>query len=175
MKTEQFDLKRIIRDIPDFPKKGIIFKDITTLLARGDLFRQAIDSIAEHYRDKDIKKVVGIESRGFIIGAPVAYRLGAGVVPIRKKGKLPYKTISETYQLEYGTDCLEMHEDAIQPREKVLIVDDLLATGGTAKATTELVKKLNADIAGLAFLIELSFLEGRKNLKDFDIFTLIKF
>ena len=174
MKTE-IDLKTAIRDIPDFPRKGIIFKDITTLLGQGELFRHAIDQIADNYKDKGIHKVVGVESRGFIVGAPVAYKLGAGVVPIRKKGKLPYKTISATYQLEYGSDCLEMHEDALISKENVLIVDDLLATGGTASATIELVRKLGGHIAGIAFLIELSFLEGRKNLKGIDTFSLIKY
>lgn len=171
----KIDLKASVRDVPDFPKKGIIFKDITTLLAKGELFRNAIDQIADHYKNKGITKVIGIESRGFIIGSAVAYKLGAGVVPIRKKGKLPYKTISASYQLEYGTDTLEMHEDGISRQEKVLIVDDLLATGGTVGATIELAKKLGADIVGLAFLIELEFLKGRDKLKDFDIFTLIKY
>jgi adenine phosphoribosyltransferase len=175
MAKKTFDLKGSIRDIPDFPKKGIIFKDITTLLAKGELFRHAIDEIADHYKDKGISKVVGIESRGFIIGSAVAYKLGAGVVPIRKKGKLPYKTISATYQLEYGTDTLEMHEDGVNSKEKILIVDDLLATGGTAGATVDLVRKLGADIVGLAFLIELEFLKGREKLKGQDIFTLIKY
>lgn len=175
MTQETIDFKKAIRDIPDFPKKGIIFKDITTLLSEGPMFHQAIDAIAEHYKDKGIQKVVGIESRGFIIGAPVAYKLNAGVVPIRKKGKLPHKTISATYQLEYGTDCLEMHEDAFETGEKILIVDDLLATGGTVSATIELVKKLGGQIAGLAFLIELTFLEGRKRLKDYDISSLVKY
>lgn len=169
------DLKASIRDIPDFPKKGIIFKDITTLLAKGEHFRQAIDEIAEHYKGKGITKVAGIESRGFIVGSAVAYKLGAGVVPIRKKGKLPYKTISATYQLEYGTDTIEMHEDGVSPKEKILIVDDLLATGGTAAATVELVKKLGADIVGIAFIIELEFLHGREKLKGQDIFSLIKY
>ena len=175
MKPKKSELKKHIRDIPDFPRKGIIFKDITTLLGQGELFRHAIDQIADHYKDKGIHKVVGVESRGFIVGAPVAYKLGAGVVPIRKKGKLPYKTISATYQLEYGSDCLEMHEDALISKENVLIVDDLLATGGTASATIELVRKLGGHIAGIAFLIELSFLEGRKNLKGIDTFSLIKY
>jgi adenine phosphoribosyltransferase len=175
MAKKTVDLKGSIRDIPDFPKKGIIFKDITTLLAKGELFRHAIDEIADHYKDKGITKVVGIESRGFIIGSAVAYKLGAGVVPIRKKGKLPYKTISATYQLEYGTDTLEMHEDGVNAKEKILIVDDLLATGGTAGATVDLVRKLGADIVGLAFLIELEFLKGRDKLKGQDIFTLIKY
>ncbi|MHB9155275.1 MAG: adenine phosphoribosyltransferase [Endomicrobiales bacterium] len=169
------ELKSAIRDVPDFPRKGIIFKDITTLLEKGELFRKVIDQIVSHYQNVGVKKVVGIESRGFIIGAPVAYKLGAGFVPVRKKGKLPYKTVSATYSLEYGTDTLEMHEDAIVSGEKVLIIDDLLATGGTAAATIELVKKMGAKVAGLAFIIELSFLEGRKNIKDFDIFTLIKY
>jgi adenine phosphoribosyltransferase len=169
------ELKSIIRDIPDFPKKGIIFKDITTLLAKGALFQSAIDMIAEQYRGKDITKVVAIESRGFIFGAPVAYKLGAGLVPIRKKGKLPYKTISAAYSLEYGTDTLEMHEDALKPGERVLIIDDLLATGGTMGAVVELVKKGGGKIAGLSFLIELSFLNGRSKLKDFEVSSLIKY
>jgi adenine phosphoribosyltransferase len=169
------DLKQAIRDIPDFPKKGIIFKDITTLLGQGYLFREAIDRLADYYQGKKVAKVVGIESRGFILGAPIAYRLGAGVVPIRKKGKLPYKTVSATYQLEYGEDTLQMHEDAISPGQRVLIVDDLLATGGTARATIELVKKLGGEIVGLAFLVELTFLNGRKNLSGYDIHTLIKY
>ncbi|MBI4218336.1 MAG: adenine phosphoribosyltransferase, partial [Elusimicrobia bacterium] len=164
-----------IRDIPDFPKKGIIFKDITTLLSRGDIFKQVVDQIADHFKSKKIDTVTGIESRGFIFGAPVAYKLDAGLVPIRKKGKLPYKTISATYSLEYGTDTLEMHEDAIQPGTKVLIVDDLLATGGTARATAELVEKAGGTIVGLAFVIELEFLKGRKNLNGYDIFSLIKY
>lgn len=175
MRKKQIDLKYAIRDIPDFPKKGIIFKDITTLLGQGDMFRHAIDQIAANYTNKGIKKVACIESRGFIIGAPIAYKLGAGFVPIRKKGKLPYKTISATYQLEYGTDTLEMHEDAITPGEKVLIVDDLLATGGTASACVELVKKLGGQLAGVAFMIELAFLDGRKKLKDIDVSALIKY
>ena len=175
MKKESTDLKKIIRDVPDFPKKGIIFKDITTLLARGDLFQKVIDQIANHYKSKKIEKVVGIESRGFIFGAAVAYKLHAGVVPIRKKGKLPYKTVSTTYALEYGTDTLEMHEDALKKGTKVLIVDDLLATGGTAKATADLVRKVGGEIIGLSFLIELAFLKGRENLKGYDIFSLIKY
>ena len=169
------DLKSIIRDVPDFPKKGIIFKDVTTLLARGDIFSKVIDQIAGHYKSKKVEKVLGVESRGFIFGAPVAYKLNAGVVPIRKKGKLPYKTISATYALEYGTDTLEMHEDAFKKGARVLIVDDLLATGGTARATAELVEKVGGKIIGFAFLIELAFLKGRKNLKGYDIFSLIKY
>lgn len=172
---KEINLKTVIRDVPDFPKKGIIFKDITTLLARGDIFQKVIDQIVDHYAKKKIQKVVGIESRGFIFGAPIAYKLKAGVVPIRKKGKLPYKTVSATYALEYGTDTLEMHEDAIKPGTKVLIVDDLLATGGTAKATAELVEKVGGKIVGFAFLIELAFLKGRENLKKYDILSLIQY
>jgi adenine phosphoribosyltransferase len=168
-------LKSAIRDIPDFPKKGIIFKDITTLLSHGELFKQAIDELADYFKDKGIQKVAAIESRGFIIGAPLAYKLGVGFVPIRKKGKLPYRTITATYQLEYGTDTLEVHEDAIQKGENLLIVDDLLATGGTANATIELAKKLGAKISGIVFMIELTFLNGRKKLKDYDVFSLIKY
>ncbi|MBN1621772.1 MAG: adenine phosphoribosyltransferase [Endomicrobiales bacterium] len=175
MRKKPLNLKYSIRDIPDFPKKGIIFKDITTLLGQGDLFHHAIDQIASYYQNKGIQKVIAIESRGFIMGAPLAYKLKAGFVPIRKKGKLPYKTVSATYQLEYGTDTLEIHEDALAPDEKVLIIDDLLATGGTIGAAIELVKKLGGKIAGLAFLIELGFLNGRKNLKNQDIFTLVKY
>lgn len=175
MPPKTLNLKEAIRDVPDFPKKGIIFKDITTLLARGDIFQEVIRQMTEHYRKKGVEQVVGIESRGFIFGAPVAYELGAGIVPIRKKGKLPYKTISATYELEYGTDTLEMHEDALRPGTKVLIVDDLLATGGTARATAELVRKAGGIIVGLAFLIELEFLKGRHNLKDFDVFSLIQY
>lgn len=169
------DLKKIIRDVPDFPKKGIIFKDITTLLQRGPIFKQAIDSIINHYKNKKIDKIVAIESRGFIIGGPLAYKLKAGIIPVRKKGKLPWKTVNETYALEYGTDTLEAHKDAIKPGEKILIVDDLLATGGTAKATVNLVKKLKGEIVGVAFLIELTFLDGIKQLKDQDVFSLIKY
>ena len=173
--STQESLKELIRDVPDFPKKGIVFKDITTLLTEGDIFKKVIDQFANHYRAKGVEKVVGIESRGFIFGAPIAYQLNAGVIPIRKKGKLPYKTVSATYALEYGTDTLEMHEDALGKGTKVLIVDDLLATGGTAKATAELVEKVGGKIIGFAFLIELAFLEGRKNLKGYDILSLIQY
>ncbi|OGR54160.1 MAG: adenine phosphoribosyltransferase [Elusimicrobia bacterium RIFCSPLOWO2_02_FULL_39_32] len=173
--SETADLKTIIRDVPDFPKKGILFKDITTLLARPDIFKRVIDQIADHFQQKKIEKVMGIESRGFIFGAPIAYKLNAGIVPIRKKGKLPYKTVSATYALEYGTDTLEMHEDAISKGTRVLIVDDLLATGGTAKATAELVEKCGGEIVGFAFLIELEFLKGRQNLNGYDILSLIKY
>ena len=175
MKKKLQDLKEIIRDIPDFPKKGIIFKDITTLLAKGDIFQKVINQFVAQYKSQKIQIIAGIESRGFIFGPTIAYKLKAGVVPIRKKGKLPYKTISASYALEYGTDTLEMHEDAIEPGTRVLIVDDLLATGGTAKATAELIEKAGGKIIGFAFLIELEFLEGRKKLKKYDVFSLIKY
>jgi len=170
------ELKGIIRDIPDFPKEGIIFKDITTLLKDGKKFRNAIDRISERYSDKKIDKVVCIEARGFVFGSPIAYKLGAGVVPIRKKGKLPYETHSGEYDLEYGKDCLEVHKDAILPGENVLIIDDLLATGGTMSAVCDLVeKKLGAKVVEVAFLIELTFLKGRDKLKGRKVFSLIEF
>ncbi len=169
------ELRKAIRDVPDFPKKGIIFKDITTLIARGDLFSKAIDVLAEKYKDQGIELIACIDARGFIFGGALAYKLGVGVIPIRKKGKLPYKTKTATYELEYGTDSLEIHEDAIKQGEKVLLVDDLLATGGTAKATAELIQSLGGSLVGIAFLIELEFLKGRDKLKDLDIFSLIKF
>ena len=169
------DLAKYIRDVPDFPKEGIIFKDITTLLKDPKAFKDAVDTIAELYKDKGITKVVGIESRGFIFGAPLAYLIGAGFVIVRKPGKLPAETLSESYELEYGTDSIEIHKDAIEPGEKVLIIDDLLATGGTAKATAAVVKKLKGDIVGIAFLIELEFLKGIKKLEEYNITSIIKF
>ncbi len=164
-----------IRDIPDFPKKGIIFKDITTLLADVGGFKQAVDTIADKYKDKNIEAVVCMESRGFIFGAPLAYILGASFIPVRKPGKLPAKTYQATYELEYGTDTLEIHQDAFPAGARVLIVDDLLATGGTTKATIELVKKVPGDIVGIAYLIELDFLEGRKALSGYDVLSLIHY
>src|SRR6185369_7623654 len=158
------DLKTHIRHVPDFPKAGILFYDITTLLQDPVGLRVAIDSIAGPFADQKIDLVVGIESRGFIFGAPVADRLGAGFAPVRKPGKLPSACIRESYALEYGADTLEIHEDAVKPGQRVLIVDDLLATGGTARATTELVKKLGGTVHGLAFLIELVALNGRSRL-----------
>lgn len=168
-------LKKSIRDIPDFPKKGIIFKDITTLLKDGDKFKSAVDCIVARYKNKKIDRVVAIEARGFILGSAIAYKLGAGIVPVRKKGKLPYKTDSVEYELEYGKDSLEMHEDAIEPNDRVLIVDDLLATGGTMNAVCDLVGRSKGKVIGITFLIELSFLKGRQKLKGRDIFALIKF
>lgn len=168
-------LKNAIRDIPDFPKPGILFKDITTLLQDGELFRQAVDALGERYAEKQIDVVVGVESRGFIFAAALAYKLGAGLVIVRKPGKLPYKTYQATYELEYGTDTLEIHQDAIKTGQHVLIVDDLLATGGTVKATAELVKRFDAQIVGIAFLIELAFLHGRDKLTDYDLTTIMTF
>jgi adenine phosphoribosyltransferase len=169
------DIKKSIRNIPDFPRKGIGFKDITTLLKDGDLFAEAIDYMYDHYRDKKIDLITAIESRGFIFGAALAYKLNIGFIPIRKAGKLPGETISESYQLEYGTDSLEIHKDAIKPGNKVLLVDDLLATGGSAKAACNMIERLNGIITGIVFLIELSFLHGREKLKKYDIHALINF
>jgi len=168
-------LKDIIRDVPDFPKKGIIFKDITTLLQDKSSLKESIDSLAERYAHEKIDLVVGVDARGFIFGAPVAYKLEAGFVPVRKKGKLPYKTKSITYDLEYGTDTLEIHEDAIPANARVLIVDDLLATGGTMKAVCDLVKEQQADIVGVAFLVELGFLDGRKKLEGFPLHSVLTY
>ncbi len=164
-----------IRTVKDFPKPGIGFKDITTLLKDAKAFAQAIDELENFCKGKSIQKVVGTESRGFIFGAPLALRLGAGFVPARKPKKLPAQTVREEYALEYGTDALEMHADAINKGENVIIIDDLLATGGTAAATARLVEKLGGKIAGIAFLIELEFLEGRKKLSNCEIFSLIKY
>ncbi|MFC1577278.1 adenine phosphoribosyltransferase [Candidatus Omnitrophota bacterium] len=167
-------LKDSIRDVPGFPKEGIIFKDITTLLQDRKLFRSAVNMIADKYKGKKIDAVLSVEARGFIFGAAVAYKLGAGVIPIRKKGKLPHKTKSATYDLEYGQDTLEIHEDALSKGKSVLIVDDLLATGGTTKAVIELIDHLKGNIVGIAFLIELTALKGRDKLKGYPVFSLIK-
>jgi len=169
------DLKSFIRDIPDFPKKGIVFKDITPLLANKDAFKAAIDSLADLLSGLKVDLVLGAEARGFIVGSALAYRLGAGFIPARKPGKLPYTVASALYELEYGQDALEVHEDAIAAGQKVLIVDDVLATGGTASAKAELVEKLGGEVVGLAFLIELSFLQGRQKLKGYNIQSLITY
>jgi len=169
------DLAGRIRDIPDFPKPGILFKDITTLLKDGPAFRAAIDGLLEQVRGRKIDVVVGMESRGLIFGAPIAYTLGVGFVPVRKLGKLPSEVVSVEYDLEYGSATLEMHKDAISPGQRVLIVDDLLATGGTVAGTIELVKQLQGDIVALAFLIELKSLHGRERLQGNEIITLIEF
>ena len=168
------ELGERIRDIPDFPKPGILFKDITTMLKDGDSFKSAVDGLLAKVKGKPIDVVVGMESRGFIFGAPIAYALGVGFVPVRKLGKLPADVVSVEYDLEYGSATLEMHKDAIAPGAKVLIVDDLLATGGTVAGTIELVKQLQGEIVGLAFLIELAALKGRDRLAGYDIATLIE-
>lgn len=169
------ELKECIRDVPDFPKKGIIFKDITTLLKNPAALKKTIDLMAERYSGEHIDQVIGIESRGFIFGTALAYQLGTGFIPVRKPGKLPAQTEKVTYQLEYGTDSLEIHKDAIQPGQKILIVDDLLATGGTASAVAQLVERLHGKVAGLGFIIELTFLNGRDRLKGYDVHTLIQY
>ena len=170
------NLKKLIRDVPEFPKAGIIFKDITPLLKNPKGFKSAINQMAKmNWGLSPIHKIVSMESRGFIFGSALALKLGCGFVPVRKKGKLPYKTIREEYQLEYGTDILEIHEDAIVKDENVLIVDDVLATGGTAKAVCSLIEKLGGKVAGLCFLIKLSFLNPQEKLKGYKISSLIKY
>jgi len=169
------DLKKYIRNIPDFPKKGIVFRDITTLLKDGRAFRRAIDALYERYHGRHIDLVVGTEARGFLMAAPLAYRLGAGVVPVRKPGKLPAETLHLEYQLEYGSDALEIHRDAIEPGQKILVIDDLLATGGTIEATCRMVEQLGGEIVAVAFLIELDFLQGRKKLGDREVFSLVHY
>jgi adenine phosphoribosyltransferase len=168
-------LKAKIRHVPDFPKAGILFYDVTTLLRDPEGFKIAIDSLAMPYRDRGISLVVGVESRGFILGAAVADRIGVGFVPVRKVGKLPSQTIRATYDLEYGSDSLEMHRDAVEPGQRVLIVDDLLATGGTASATVNLVKQLGGEVEGVAFLIELADLNGRARLQGEHVFAVLTY
>jgi adenine phosphoribosyltransferase len=168
-------VKGLIRDIPDFPQKGVVFKDITPLLADENAFSSVIDLIVVHYGRGNVDKVVGIEARGFILASPIAYHFGAGFVPVRKQGKLPWHSETAEYSLEYGTAVLEIHKDSIRPGERVLIVDDVLATGGTAKATAGLVERLGGKVVGIACLIELGFLKGRENLGDHDFFSLITY
>lgn len=169
------DLKKFIRDIPDFPKPGILFKDITTLLKDGKALKASVDVLARQFAKKGVRYVVGIESRGFIFGTALAYKLGVGFIPVRKKGKLPSKTRAVSYELEYGTDTLEIHADALKKGDKVLIIDDLLATGGTVAAVVKLVSGAGAKIAGVGFIIELSFLNGRNRLKGFPVFAAVKY
>jgi adenine phosphoribosyltransferase len=168
-------LRALIRDVPDFPQQGIVFKDITPLLADEVAFSSVIDMVVVHFGRGNVDKVVGIEARGFILASPVAYHFGAGFVPVRKAGKLPWESESEQYELEYGTETLEIHKDAFKPGERVLIVDDVLATGGTARATAKLVERLGGTVVGIACLIELGFLHGRKAIEDYDFFALITF
>ncbi len=168
-------LKKIIRDIPDFPKKGILFKDVTTLLRDPVSFQRTVDLLGHRYIDRSIDLVVGVEARGFIVGAALAYKLGAGIILVRKPGKLPYKTHKASYELEYGTDELEIHQDAISKGQRVLIADDLLATGGTVSAVIKLIEKLGGNIEECAFLIELDSLKGREKLKPYNVFSLMSF
>jgi adenine phosphoribosyltransferase len=166
-------LKAHVRDVPDYPKPGIMFKDITPLLGAADAFRASVDALAEPYAATRVDKVIGIEARGFVFAAPVAYGLHAGFVPVRKPGKLPFEIESEAYELEYGTDLLEIHRDAIAPGEHVLVVDDVIATGGTAAATARLVARLGGTVVGFAFVLELGFLHGREKIPGFDVHTLV--
>ena len=175
MPTDCEPLKRLIREVPDFPKQGILFYDITTLLKDKTGFATLIDALSENYLERKIDLVLGIEARGFIFGPALAYRLNAGFVPVRKPKKLPAETAKWTYQLEYGTDTLEIHKDAVEPGQRVIIVDDLLATGGTAHACASLAKSLGADIAGLGFVVELDFLKGREKLKGHEVFSLLHY
>lgn len=175
MSDDIADIQRAIRDIPDFPKPGIVFKDITPLLANAALFGKTIDLLAARYHGQKIDAVLGIESRGFIIGAALAYKLRAGFSVVRKPGKLPFDTHRASYELEYGTDALEIHVDALTPNSRVIIADDLIATGGTAAATSELVSKLGAHVVECVFVIELSFLKGREKLKKFGVYSLLQY
>lgn len=166
---------KAIRDIPDFPKKGVIFKDITPLLSDIDLYNEIVNDLVKNFKDKNITKVAGLEARGFLFGISTAQKLNVPFVPIRKKGKLPYRTVSIEYELEYGKATIEMHEDAVNEKDNVLIVDDLLATGGTVKAAIELIKKLKGKVAGCAFVLELLFLNGKDKLKDVDYYSIVKY
>ncbi len=169
------ELARLIRAIPDFPVQGILFRDITTLIRDGEAFQEAIDTMVEHYMDAEIDVVAGIEARGWIFAAPLAYELGAGFVPIRKPSKLPAEKISVSYALEYGENTLEIHRDAVAPGTKVLLVDDLLATGGSSRAAAGLIEKLGGKVVSLGFLIELVDLHGRDKLRDYDVYSMIQF
>lgn len=169
------DLSKFIASVPDYPEKGVIFRDISPLMADGDAYRYATQHIANYAKDKDVEMIVGPEARGFIVGCPVAYELGVGFAPARKKGKLPREVIEVNYGLEYGEDTLQLHQDAIQPGQRVLVVDDLLATGGTLAATIELIEELGGVVVGTAFLIELVDLKGRDKIEGYDIFTLLQY
>jgi len=169
------ELKAAIREIPDWPKKGILFYDVTTLLKQGRCFEQTVNSLIDPYRNKNVDLVLGVEARGFIFAPPVAYALKAGFVPVRKPGKLPAAKLRVNYELEYGTDCLEIHQDAIEPGQRVLIVDDLIATGGTAKAVAEMVEAMKGTVVGLAFVVELGFLHGREKLVHYDVHSILQY
>jgi len=168
-------LKSKIREIPDWPQKGVNFKDITPVLEDAAHFRFIVDRLAEFFADKEVKKVVGIDARGFLLASAVAYKLGAGVAIVRKKGKLPHETIAREYELEYGSNIIEIHKDAVSLKEKVIIIDDVLATGGTAKATADLIETLDGDIIGFGFLIDLTFLKGKEKLSGYNIHSLIQY
>ena len=175
-RTERIEkIESLIRSVPDFPKPGILFRDITPLIGNPEGLRSTLDLMAEPYIGKGVTAVVGVESRGFIFGVPVAERLGVGFVPVRKPGKLPAETVSEEYELEYGTDTLQMHKDALGPNDNVLVVDDLLATGGTVAATVRMIESVRASVAGIVFVIELDFLNGRQRLGDHDVRSLLHF
>ena len=169
------NLKDTIRSIPDWPIKGVIFRDLTTLMQNPEALRESCDILYERYKDMGIDKIVGIDARGFVFGAILAYKLGIGFIPVRKKGKLPWKTIEESYSLEYGEGTLEIHEDAVKPGEKVIIADDLIATGGTIEATVKLVRKLGGEILECAFIVELPDLKGRERIKDCKVFAISEF
>jgi adenine phosphoribosyltransferase len=175
MSESKIDFRKYIRDVPDFPKKGVMFRDICGLLKNGPVFKRAIDELAAHYSQQKIDAVVSIEARGFIIGAALAYRLGSGLVPVRKKGKLPWRVYRKAYSLEYGQDHLEIHQDGIEPGKNALIVDDVIATGGTIEAVAGLIKEMRGNIIGAAFLIELTALKGKEKIKDIPIFSLIQY
>ncbi|MFZ5564142.1 MAG: adenine phosphoribosyltransferase [Thermodesulfobacteriota bacterium] len=169
------DLKSTIRTVPDWPIKGVMFRDITTLLQNPAAFKETINRFHDRYRNMPINKIVGIDARGLIFGAPLAYKLDVGFVPVRKKGKLPFRTVGESYSLEYGDSMVEIHEDAIQKGEKVIIIDDLIATGGTVKAAINLVEKLGGQVVECAFVIDLPDLKGREKIRDYNVFTLMEF
>lgn len=168
-------VRSAIRDIPDFPKPGILFKDITPVLSDPDLFKTVVEAFAARHKNRGVTKIAAVESRGFLFGAAVAYQLGLGLVPVRKKGKLPYKTVEQTYDLEYGTATLEIHQDAFRAGDRVVLIDDLLATGGTARAAAELIEKLGASVVEIDFLVELAFLKGRDKLTRFKLFAPVVF
>ena len=171
----EIDLAALIRDVPDFPRPGILFKDITTLIKDGPAFRYVIDRLVEPYRGAGLDGVVGVASRGFIFAAPIAHALGVEMIPVRKPGKLPWESVSIAYELEYGSNTLEMHRDAVSPGQRILIVDDVLATGGSAEATAELVEMLAAEVAGIAVVVELTFLKGRERLGKYDLRSIVQF
>ncbi len=175
MKGNLVEIRGAIRRIPDWPKKGVVFRDLTTLWKNPRLMRQCTRLLHERYRNRKIQKVMGIEARGFVVGAPLAEKLGVGFIPARKIGKLPAERISERYELEYKSDGLEVHKDAVERGERVLVVDDLIATGGTALAAAKMVQRLGGKVVGLAFVVELSFLKGRERLKGYEVFSLVKY